>query len=124
MTRRPMPDAARRRYDAELLRAEQTDDPAVAWASLEVAHILSQPWARPHVRCHLAMLKLALRTRDGREIRGQLIRLTVAGPGSLVGRYPEGNTGRSDVPATRPMPVSPDLALLIQGDDGDADNRG
>lgn len=85
-----------------------------AWALLEEAHVLSQPWAGPHVRVHLAMLSLAWRTRDRSEIRGQLLRTLVAGPGSLTGRYPEGNTGRASVPATRPMPVSDDLRSLLE----------
>jgi hypothetical protein len=111
-----MPEAARRRYDDELARARDLADPAEAREALATAHILSQPWAWPHVRVHLAMLGLALRTRDGREVRGQLVRAVVAGPGSLTGRYPVGNTGRSDVSATAPMPVAPDLAALLSGD--------
>jgi hypothetical protein len=89
-----------------------------AWALLEEAHILSQPWARPHVRVHLAMLGLAWRTRDRAEIRGQLLRTLVAGPGSLTGRYPEGNTGRATVPATQPMPVPDELQALLDQSHG------
>jgi hypothetical protein len=110
-----MPVEARLRYDAELSRAKATDDTSEARAALEVAHILSQPWAGRRVRCHLAMLHLALSTRDRCEIKGQLIRTVMAGPGSLLGRYPVGNTGRANVPATRPMPVSTELAALISG---------
>lgn len=87
-----------------------------AWAALEEAHILSQPWAGAHVRVHTAMFALAWRLRDRREILGQLVRLSVAGPGSLLGRYPVGNTGRSDVPMTQPMEITPDLAELLGAD--------
>ena len=43
----------------------------------------------------------------------QLARIIVAGPGTATGRYPLGNTGRADVPATKPMPVPADLADLL-----------
>lgn len=108
----------RQRYDAELhdarsaVAAGRIDD---AWAALEAAHVLSQPWAMPHVRVHGRMLALGIRTRDLREVRGQLVRLLVAGPGSASGRYPVGNTGRSNVRATQPMPVPDDLAGLLEG---------
>jgi hypothetical protein len=38
------------------------------------------------------MLRYGLRHRDLREIAGQMLRLTVAAPGSWTGRYPVGNT--------------------------------
>jgi hypothetical protein len=38
----------------------------------------------------------------------------VAGPGSLSGRYPTGNTGRAHVPATQPMPIAGELAEVLQ----------
>ena len=41
------------------------------------------------------------------------VRILVAGPGSATGRYPRGNTGRPNVPATKPMPVPADLAELL-----------
>ena len=72
-----------------------------------------QPWAWPHVRSHLDMLGLAMRTKDRAEIAGQLFRVVVAGPGSATGRSPVGNTGRADVSATMPMPVPDELAALL-----------
>ena len=45
--------------------------------------------------------------------RGQVIRLLVAAPGSALGRYPEGNTGRARVPLTQPMPIPDDLADIL-----------
>lgn len=116
VTRRPIPDALGARLEASVGEARsacasgRVDD---AWAALEVAHILSQPWWRPHVRVHWLMLRLAVRTRDRHEIVGQLLRVVVAGPGSVTGRYPVGNTGRSNVPATQPMPMPEDLAALL-----------
>jgi hypothetical protein len=75
--------------------------------------VLSQPWAWPHVRVHVAMLGLAWRTRDCAEIAGQLLRTVVAAPGSITARYPEGNTGRASMPATQPMPVPVELRALL-----------
>jgi hypothetical protein len=60
------------------------------------------------------MFVTAIVQRDVREIRGQLSRIAVAGPGSLSGRYSTGNTGRARVPATQPMPIAGELAMVIQ----------
>jgi hypothetical protein len=83
------------------------------WPLLEDAHVLSQPWAWPHVRVHAAMLAAGWRARDNREVRGQILRLLVGGPASAVGRYPMGNTGRARVSAVRPMPIRSDLAEML-----------
>jgi hypothetical protein len=91
---------------------ERTDIDA-EWRHLERAHVLSQPMAGPHVRTHVAMLGYALRHRDGREIFGQLLRVVVAGPGTLTGRYPIGNTGGADVSALKPMPIPDDLVRFL-----------
>jgi len=84
------------------------------WTLLEDAHVLSQPWAWLHVRVHGSMFVAAVVQRDVREVRGQLSRIAVAGPGSLSGRYPTGNTGRARVPATQPMPIAGELAEVLQ----------
>lgn len=94
--------------------ARAAGDVDEAWRLLERTHILSQPWAWPHVRSHLDMLRLAVSARDRREIVGQIVRTLVAGPGSATRRYPLGNTGRARVPATQPMPVPEDLAALLE----------
>jgi hypothetical protein len=67
----------------------------------------------PDSKAHAAMFGMACRERDRREAWGQVIRLLVAAPGSALGRYPEGNTGRATVPLTRPMPVPDDLAQIL-----------
>jgi hypothetical protein len=59
------------------------------------------------------MLEVAWRERDRREAVGQVVRLLLAAPGSALGRYPEGNTGRATVPLTQPMPLPQDLAELL-----------
>jgi hypothetical protein len=109
-----MPAAVKTAFDTQLQLARSTAAIDQRWTALERAHILSQPWPVPHVRTHAAMIGLAIRQRDTREIVGQLIRVLVAGPASAVGKYPAGNTGRARVPATRPMPIEDDLAQLLE----------
>lgn len=121
MTTRTMPAAVADRLAADLTGARGAFDRREverAWALLEEAHVLSQPWAWPHVKVHAAMLVLGWRRRDRQEVSGQLLRIIVAGPGSLTGRYPEGNTGRASVPATQPMPVPAELRALLDASDG------
>lgn len=105
-----MPAALRDLVRRELELAKTATDP---WPYLERAHIVSQPWAWPHTKVHWAMLTTALGQRDRQEILGQLIRLLVAGPGSLVGRYPMGNTGRTTMGLTETATVPAPLAALM-----------
>ena len=86
---------------------------ASEWHHLERAHILSQPRAGLHLRTHVAMLVAGIRRHDRHEIVGQLLRLVVAGPGSLTGRYPIGNTGGANVNALTPMPIPDDLVPFL-----------
>jgi hypothetical protein len=102
-------------FRVELLAARHAATTLERWTALERAHIISQPWPWPHTRAHAVMLQVAWRERDRREAVGQVIRLLVAAPGSALGRYPEGNTGRATVPLTQPMPLPPDLAVLLAG---------
>lgn len=110
---KPMPEAVRAAYTGEMRAARNAATPEARWRHLERAHILSQPWPWPHTANHLAMLASAIRQRDRREAFGQVIRIIVAAPGSALGRYPEGNTGRARVGLTRPMPLPADLAALL-----------
>jgi len=114
-----MPDSARWRIptdiaalvETELATARHSDDP---WPALERAHLLSQPWAGTHTRVHLAMLRVALSQRDRSEFAGQVIRLAVAGPGSLVGKYPPGNTGRTTMRLTQTAPLPADIEQALE----------
>jgi hypothetical protein len=103
----------KRAWSVEMEAARGSADAAAAWAHLERAHILSQPVAGLHVRTHLAMFRSALTRRDAHELVGQAFRLVVAGPGSLTGRYPVGNTGGADVSAFEPMPIPADLLEVL-----------
>lgn len=99
--------------------AQSRTDDVEEWSHLERAHVLSQPSALLHVRTHAAMFAAAMRRRDRHEILGQVFRILVAGPGSLIGRYPVGNTGGANVNAFQPMPVPEDLRALL-GEDSSA----
>jgi hypothetical protein len=59
------------------------------------------------------MFVAALRRRNGHEVVGQTLRLMLAAPGSISGRYPVGNTGGADVSAFSPMAVPEDLRPLL-----------
>ena len=98
---------------AAAVTARRLGDQPGEWHHLERAHILSQPMTVPHLRTHVAMLGAALRRQDRREVVGQMLRLVVAGPGSLSGRYPVGNTGGADVSALQPMPIPEDLRSVL-----------
>ncbi len=111
-TRTALLDAWRSEHSAAVA-ARAVGDRHGEWRHLERAHILSQPMAGPHVRTHLAMLAFGIRNRDAREILGQLARTAVAGPGTLTGRYPTGNTGGANVRATEVMPIPADLRSIL-----------
>lgn len=95
------------------IAARRAGDLDGAWHALERAHILSQPILRIHLAAHTAMLRLALKTGDVPEVKGQLVRLVLAPLGALSGRIPHGNTGRSSVNAFQEMPIPPDLRAII-----------
>jgi Protein of unknown function (DUF3703) len=97
--------------------ARTKGDATAEWRHLERAHILSQPMAWRHLVTHANMFAAAWRRRDRRELLGQTLRLLLAVPGSVSGRYPAGNTGGADVSAFRPMPVPDDLRPLLTVED-------
>jgi hypothetical protein len=110
---RQLSSQARQIYRAEMDAADEAADPMTRWRHLERAHIVSQsdPWL--HTCNHAAMLALALRQHDRREAVGQVLRLIVAAPGSMTGRYPVGNTGRVAAGLMTPMPIPHDLAAAV-----------
>jgi hypothetical protein len=101
----------RNRGEARQARSQSEWDRC--WGLLEDAHVLSQPWVSLHIRVHASMLSAAITQRSRSEITGQLVRLIAAGPASAT-RYPTGNSGRASVPATQPMPIRADLAVMLE----------
>ena len=115
--------AARRVIGAEMAAyrsAVEAGDDDRAWHHLERVHIVSQPYLGPHLASHGAMLRFAIRRRDWSEVLGQMIRIILAPLGSLTGRLPVGNTGRSNVSAFAPMPIPADLADTLRQQDMDS----
>ena len=108
-------------YDAAMAEARASlarSAPALALDQLERAHVLGQRDFIRHGRVHVLMLRAAWDLGDGREIRGQFLRLALVPLGHLFKRLPAGNTGRSNVSAFVPMDVPADLKRLL--DDGRA----
>jgi hypothetical protein len=96
--------------ELDLARKAVTNE---AWARLERAHILSQPFAGLHVKVHVHMIGRAFRDRRWGELLGQLPRIVLAGPSSLFERYPRGNRGTTASSMFAPEPVPPDLDDLL-----------
>lgn len=107
-----MQEGVYRRYRDMALVHEREGRVDAAWACLEAAHILEQRQTRQHIATHSAMLTLAWRTHDRRELIGQTFRLIAAGVATWIW-VPTGNTGRANVSALKQLPVPTDLAELI-----------
>jgi hypothetical protein len=88
-------------------------DTQTAFHHLERAHVLSQSHTWSHVHVHWLMLQSGIASRDGREVRGQLMRIIAAAIFSRIW-VPVGNTGGANVSATLPMPIPDDLRKLLQ----------
>lgn len=111
-----MPSSVRPHYEAELdasTAARATGDLAREWHHLERAHILGQRWPMEHNAVHWRMLTFGFRTKNTREIIGQLPRLVFGGVKSFVGTVPIGNTGGADIPALKTLPLPEDLGKLL-----------
>ncbi|WP_137820177.1 DUF3703 domain-containing protein [Pseudomonas sp. 2FG] len=111
-----MKEALRIAIDEAFLQASiatgvQDHQKAFRW--LERAHILTQRMPLLHARSHWLMLQLGWRTRDFRELAGQIPRILAA---LLFSRIwvPIGNTGRARVSALAPMPIPADLQQLLR----------
>ena len=85
-----------------------------SWRHLERAHILGQPYAFAHSFVHWKMLVFGIKTKNTKEIIGQIPRLLIGGVKSFVGNIPVGNTGGANVPPLQPMQIPEDLLNLIQ----------
>lgn len=111
-----MPAKLRPYYQQELTAYHTSWDQGMilqAWQHLERAHILGQPYPLAHTAVHWQMLLFGFKTRDVKEVIGQLPRLLVGGIKSWAGMIPLGNTGGANVPPLKPMPIPDDLQLII-----------
>lgn len=87
-----------------------------AMSHLATAHILGQRNFRRHWQVHGWMLRVGMAQRNFREVVGQAFRLVLVPLGHLTGRLPVGNPGHARVSAFEPMPVPPDLQILLDQD--------
>jgi Protein of unknown function (DUF3703) len=107
-------------YDASVSQARHclaSGDARTAFGLLERAHVLGQRDFGRHINVHVLMLRVAWLLRDGRGIRGQLLRTVLVPLGHLLRRLPAGNTGGANVNAFEPMAIAPDLARLLDDKD-------
>lgn len=88
-------------------------DTSGRWLLLEAAQVVGQTRLGPHLKTHTLMLGPARQDGDWPEATGQLLRLTLAPLGHVVGRLPIGNSGRSNISAFQPMPIRDDIAAVI-----------
>lgn len=86
---------------------------AGVWRHLERAHIVSQSSAWRHFCVHFVMFGYALTRFDLFEALGQVPRMLLAVPSSLLGKAPRGNTGRSNVGMFASLPIPKDLERVL-----------
>jgi hypothetical protein len=112
-----MPTALKPHFQKELNEAENTFTKRhfqQSWRHLERAHILGQPYPIEHSYVHWKMLLFGIKTKNTKEIIGQIPRLLVGGVKSFVGNIPVGNTGGANVPPLQPMEIPDDLLNNIK----------
>lgn len=103
-------DAEIAAYNQEMLQGNLQQ----AWCHLERAHIIGQAYPFQHTYAHWKMLKFGIRIKSFKEVLGQLPRLLVGGVKSFVGKIPVGNTGGSNVPPLRSLPIPPDIQQMFE----------
>ena len=85
-----------------------------AWRHLEKAHVIGQAYPLQHSYVHWKMLQFGFRIKSRKEIAGQIPRLLVGGVKSFVGKIPVGNTGGSNVPPLKPLPIDPEIMEMFR----------
>lgn len=105
-------------FDTEMQSAAQArvaGHYAQCMTHLERAHLIGQSRFTWHWRVHWHMLSLALSQSDGKEIIGQLARLSLVSLGHLLGRLPQGNVGSTRMGAFETAELPGDLTELLAG---------
>ena len=112
-----MPTSLKSYFHKELTEAENTFSKGYfqqCWRHLERAHILGQLYPITHSFVHWKMLLFGIKTKNAKEIIGQIPRLLIGGLKSFVGNIPIGNTGGANVPPLQPMEIPEDLLFIIK----------
>ncbi len=111
-----MKDKVKEVYWIEISKGKilfQKHDFSNAFKHFERSHILGQSNPLYHSYSHFCMLKVGLARKDLKEIYGQLFRIVGGFLGSLIGFYPHGNTGGSNVSAFKKMEIPDDLLKIL-----------
>jgi len=111
-----IPEKLKPFFMEELKKADHyfvNKDFQISWHHLERAHIIGQPYPYQHTLTHWKMLIFGLKTKNRKEIIGQIPRLLIGGVKSFVGEIPVGNTGGANVPPLKSMKIPADLYHLI-----------
>lgn len=111
-----MKENLRRAFSDEMSKAREFYAQAryaEAFHHLERAHVLGQRYVVPHTRTHIRMLCIGVKTRNLREIIGQLIRIPGGIVASAIGKVPIGNTGGANIKLTATPPIPDDLKKFL-----------
>lgn len=112
-----MPQALIPYYEVELrnyLQCLSTANLPQAWSHLERAHVLAQAYPLEHTFVHFKMLQFGMKIKSSKEIIGQLPRLLLGGIKSFIGIIPTGNTGGSNVPPWKKMPIDLEIQEIFK----------
>ena len=94
--------------------AAKAGNSQLQFAHLERAHVIGQESTCWHVKVHLLMLLWAIRQRSVKEALGQVLRIVGAATKTAFGLVPQGNTGGANVSPFKKMPITPEIANMIQ----------
>lgn len=86
----------------------------LAWKHIERAHVIGQAYPWEHSYAHFKMLQFGIKIKSWKEILGQIPRLLIGGVKSFVGQIPIGNTGGSNIPPLRSMPIPEDIINIFK----------
>ena len=85
-----------------------------AWWHLERAHIIAQKYPYEHTSIHFKMLLFGFKTKNAKEVLGQIPRLIFGGVKSFVGKIPTGNPGGANVPPLKEFTIADDLQNILK----------
>ena len=111
-----IPKHLKQAYNEELIQYSsclENKQYSSAWYHLERSHIIGQSYPIEHTYSHWLMLKFGVMDKNTKEVIGQILRLIVGGWKSFINHIPLGNTGGTNVPPLRPMPIPDDIKELF-----------
>lgn len=108
-----MPAQLKKYYKIELTKAKiaiKDSDNELVWLHLERAHILGQRYPYQHTQTHWLMLCQGIKSKNVKEIFGQLVRLLLGAPFSFINKIPVGNVGSTRVSMIKQQAIPKDIA--------------